>query len=135
MCMMLKPKCNRRSGWGKDLLDQKTRTIQTTFKVIMTVFFGWKAFSIISFVTRSPMVNKVLYQEVFAPLRYIVRRKRPELWETRFRSCTTKMGRLTSCFSSPVIWQNIRHPFCPIHHTIRIYNQQNLSCFGILKRV
>ena len=23
MCMVLKPRCNRRSGWGKGLLDRK----------------------------------------------------------------------------------------------------------------
>jgi len=46
-------------------------------------FFNWKGIVPKEFVPRGQMVNKQLYQEVLAPLRDAVRRKRPEMWENQ----------------------------------------------------
>ena len=84
MGMMLKTKCNRRSGWGKGLLDQKkARMSRSKVKVMLVVFFDWKGIVHHEFLPRGQMVNKQLYQEFLAHLRDAVRRKRPELWENQ----------------------------------------------------
>ena len=80
MSMMLKPRCNRRSGWKKGLLDQKkARMSWSKIKVMVVVFFYWKGIVHHEFVPRGQMVNKQLCQEVLARLRDAVRRKRSEL--------------------------------------------------------
>jgi len=76
---MLKPRCNRRSGWGKGLLDKKAQMSQSKIKVLVVVFFGWKDIVHHEFAPRGQMVNKQLYQEVLARLRDAVRRKSPKL--------------------------------------------------------
>jgi len=84
MGMMLKLRCNRRSGWGKGLLVQKkARMSRSKIKVMLVVFFDWKVIVHHEFVPRGHMVNKQLYREFLARLRDAVRRKRPELWENQ----------------------------------------------------
>jgi len=83
MGMMLKPRCNSRSGWGKGLLKKKTRMSRSKIKVILVGFFDWKGIDHHEFVPRGQMVNKQLYQEVLASLSEAVCRKRPELWENQ----------------------------------------------------
>ena len=82
MGMMLKPRRNRRSGWGKGLLDQNkiARMSRSKIKVMLVVFFHWKGIVYHEFVPRGHMVNKQLYQKVLARLRDAVRRERPALW-------------------------------------------------------
>ena len=47
MGMMLKPRCNRRGRWRKDLLDQKkARMSRSKIKELLVVFFIGKALSI-----------------------------------------------------------------------------------------
>jgi len=58
MGMMLKPRCNRRSGWGKGLLDQKARMSPSKIKVLLVVFFDWKGIVHHEFVPRGQMVKK-----------------------------------------------------------------------------
>jgi len=93
MGMMLKPRCNRRSGCRKGLLDppKKGRMCRSKIKVLLVVFFDWKGIVHHEFVPRDQMVNKELYQEVLSRLRDAVRRKRPELWENKLGCCTTTM--------------------------------------------
>ena len=79
--MVLKPRCNRRSGWGKGLLDQKRTDESVKDQGDVGCVFNWKGTVHHEFVSRGQMVNKQLYQEVSARLRDAVRRKRPELWE------------------------------------------------------
>ena len=81
MGMMLKPRCNRRSGWGKGFLDQKNkaRMSRSKIKVILDVCFDWKGIVHHEFVRRGQVVNKQLYQKVVTSLRDAVRRKRAEL--------------------------------------------------------
>jgi len=82
MGMILKIRCNGRSGTGKGLLNQKkARMSRSKIKVMLVVFFDWKGIVRHEFVPRGQMVNRQLYQEVIARLRDAVRRKRPELWE------------------------------------------------------
>ena len=81
MGMMLKPRCVRRSGWGKGLLDQKSWMTRSKIKVMSVVFFDWKGIAHHEFVPLGQVVNKQFYQEVLARLRYAVLTKRPELWE------------------------------------------------------
>jgi len=82
MGMMLKPRCNRHCAWGKGLLDQqKARMTRSKVKVLLVVFYDRKDIVHHEFVPRGQMVNKQLYQEVFARLKDAVRRKRPQLWE------------------------------------------------------
>ena len=84
ICMMLKSRCNRRSGWGKGLLNQKiARIYRSKIKVMLDVFFDWKGITHHEFVPRGQMVNKQLYQDVIARLRDAGRRKRPKLWENQ----------------------------------------------------
>ena len=86
MCMMLKPRCNRRSGWGKSLLwggKKKKKKHTHTHSVLLVVFFDWKGIIHHEFVPGGQMVNKQLYQEVLARLGDVVRRKRPEFWENQ----------------------------------------------------
>ena len=78
---MLKPRCNRRGGWGKGLLDQKRTDESVKDQGGAGCAFVWKGIVRHEFVPRGQMVNKQLYQEVSARLRDAVRRKRPELWE------------------------------------------------------
>jgi hypothetical protein len=77
--MMLKPRCNRRSGWGKVLLDQKSTDESVRDKGAVIVFFDWRRFVHHEFVPRGHMANQQFYQEVLARLRDAVRRKIPEL--------------------------------------------------------
>ena len=91
---------------------------RSKIKVMLVVFFDWKGILRHEFVPCGQMVNKQLYQEVLARLRDAVRRKRPELWENQ-TCCTMTMRRLTRHSLSAVIWQNIRHPLCPIHPILR----------------
>jgi len=67
MGVMLKPRCNRHSGRGKGLHDQKkARMSQSKIKVMLVVFFDWKSIVHHEFVLRGQMVNKQLYREVLA---------------------------------------------------------------------
>ena len=87
---------------------RKARMSRSKIKVMLVVFFDWQGIVHHEFVRRGQMVNRQLYQEFLARLRYGMRRKRPELWVTRLGCCTTTMRRLTRRSSSAVIWQNIR---------------------------
>ena len=78
--MMVKPRCNRRSGWGKGLFNQKSTGESVKDEGVVGFFFYWKGTVHHEFVPRGQMVNKQLYQEILARLRDAVRRKRPELW-------------------------------------------------------
>ena len=61
MGMMLKLRCNRRSGWGKGLLVQKkARMSRSKIKVLLVVFFDWKGTVHHEFVPRGQMVNRVV---------------------------------------------------------------------------
>ena len=63
MCMMLKARCNRHSGWGKGLLDQtKERMSRSKLKVILVMFFDWKGIVHHESVPRGQMVNKQFYK-------------------------------------------------------------------------
>ena len=81
--MVLKPRCNRRSGWGKDTLDQKSTDESVKDEEDVVCVFDQKGIVHHEFVSRGQMVNKQLYQEVLARLRDVVRRKRGELWENQ----------------------------------------------------
>ena len=78
--MMLKLRRNRRSGWGKGLLDQKKKKKSTA---LLVVFFNWKVIVHHEFVPRGQMVNRQSYPEILARVREAVRRKRPELSENQ----------------------------------------------------
>jgi len=132
---MLKPRRNRRSGWGKGILDQiKYGWVGQRSRWYWLIFLVGKAFVHHEFLPHGQMVNKQLYQDVLARLWDAVRRKRPELWENQtLGCCTTTKRRITRRSSSAVIWQNIRHPLCPIHPILRTYPQQTFSCFPNLK--
>ena len=69
----------------------------------------------------------------FSAFEGAVRMKRPDCGETTLGCCTTTMRRLARPSSSTVIWQNIRHPLCPIHPTLRTLSQQTSSFFPNLK--
>jgi len=75
MGMMLKPRFNPHSGWGKG----KARLSRSKIKVMLVLFFDWKVIVHHEFVPSGQMVNKQLYQEPLALLRDAVLRKRPEL--------------------------------------------------------
>jgi len=90
--MMLKPRCNRCSGWGKGLLGKKEnkKKKEERKKVgsikdqdVVGCVFDWKGIVHHEFVPRGQMVNKQLYREVLARLRDAVRRKTSELWENQ----------------------------------------------------
>jgi len=84
MGMMLKQRCNRRSGWRNGIIDlKKARMSRSKFKVMLVVFFDWKGIVNHEFVPRGQMVNKQLYQEVLTRLRDAVLGKRHELWENQ----------------------------------------------------
>ena len=86
MVMMLKPRCNRRSGWGKGLLDRKRKNTYESFKNQGDDggdFLIEKALSFMRFVQGGQMVHEQLYPEILARLRDAVRRKRPEIWESQ----------------------------------------------------
>jgi len=82
---------------------RKARMSRSKIKVMLVVFFDWQGIVHHEFVRRGQMVNRQLYQEFLARLRYGMRRKRPELWVTRLGCCTTTMRRLTRRSSSAVI--------------------------------
>ena len=65
------------------LRPKKARMSRSKIKVLLVVFFDWKGIVLHEFIPRGHMVNKQLYQEVFARLRDAVRKKRPELWENQ----------------------------------------------------
>ena len=79
MCMMLKPRCNRRSGWGKGLVDQKSTDESVKDQGVVGGVFDWKDIAHHEFVPRGQMVNKQMYQDVLVRLRVAVRMKRTEL--------------------------------------------------------
>jgi hypothetical protein len=80
MGMILRPRCNRRSGWGKDLLDENgTDDSVKDRSDFVYVFLGGKTVHY-EFVPRSQMVNRQLSQDVLARLSDAVCRNRPELW-------------------------------------------------------
>jgi len=102
MGMMLKPRCNRRSGWGKVSSTNKRRMSRSKIKVKFVVFFDWKRIVQHEFVPRVQIVNKQLYQEVLARLRDAVRRKTPELWENQtwiFISVINQLDAQNFCFT------------------------------------
>jgi len=76
-------KMNRRSGWGKGLLDPKKALVSWSKSKTVVVFFDWKGIVHYEFVPRGQMVKKQLYQDVLARLRDVVCRKRPKLWENQ----------------------------------------------------
>ena len=86
MGMMLKPRCNRRSGWGKGLLDQKSTDESVKDQGVAgccccCFFLLERHCPLWIYTTWSD--GKQLYQEVLARVRDAVRRKRPELWENQ----------------------------------------------------
>jgi len=81
MGMMMKPRCNRRSRWGKGLLDQKT-TNESKIKVMLVALL-WMERRCPSWICTTWSDGKQFYQEVLARLRDAVLRKRPELWENQ----------------------------------------------------
>ena len=84
MGMMLKPRCNRHSGWGKGLLDQeKHGWVGQRSRCCWLCFFYWKGIVHDEFAPRGQMVNKQLYQEVLQRFREAMCRKRPELCENQ----------------------------------------------------
>jgi len=74
MGVMLRPRCNHCSGWGKG---------RSKIKAMLVVLYDWKGIVHHEFVPCGQMVNKQFYQEVLARLRDAVRRKRLELWENQ----------------------------------------------------
>jgi hypothetical protein len=64
-------------------LNNKKNMDLSKIKVMLVVFFDWKGTVYQEFVPCGQMVNKQLYQEVLAHLRYDVCMKRPELWENQ----------------------------------------------------
>jgi len=67
MGVMLKPRCNRCTGWVKGLLNpEKTRMSWSKIMVVLVVFFDWKGIVHHAFLPCGQMVNKQLYQEVFS---------------------------------------------------------------------
>ena len=66
MGMVLKPRCNRRSGWGKGLLDQTSTDDSVKDQGDVRYVFDWKGIVHHEFVPRGQMVNKQLYQKVFS---------------------------------------------------------------------
>ena len=89
MRVMLKPRCNRRSGWEKRSPRPKKKKKSTDVLVKdqgdagSVSFFNWKGIVHQEFVPRGQLVNKQLCQEILERLRNAVRRKRPELWENQ----------------------------------------------------
>jgi histone-lysine N-methyltransferase SETMAR len=83
MDMVLKPKFNRRSGWGKVLVGtHKEGTDESVkIKVLLVVFFDWKG--IVYHCTRRSDGKNQLCQEVLARLRDAVRRKSPKFRESQ----------------------------------------------------
>ena len=99
---------------------KKAQMGRSKIKVMLVVFFDWKGIVHHEFVPHSQMVNKQFYQEVLARLRDAVCRKRPELWENRTWMLYHDNAQLTRRSSSAVVWQNFRHPLCPIHPLLQI---------------
>jgi len=56
--MKLKPRCNRRSGWGKGLLDQKTHDESVKGQGYVGCVFYWRSIALYEFVLRGEMVSK-----------------------------------------------------------------------------
>ena len=82
MVMMVKPRCNRRSGWGKGLLDQKNTNESVKDKGDNGSGFSIrKALSIMRIVPGAQMVHEQMYQEILVRLRDSERRKRPAIWK------------------------------------------------------
>jgi len=108
------------SQWlGKGSPRPKTaRMSRSKIKVLLVVFFEWQGIVHQEFVPRGQIVNKQLYQEVLARL-ILCAGRGLNCGKTRLGCCTTTMRRLTHRYSSAVIWQNIRHPLCPIHPILR----------------
>jgi len=85
MGIMLKPRFNRRNGWGQGLLYPKSRYESVKDQAVVGCVFDWKSIVQHEFVQRGQMVNKQLYQEVLARLRDAMRRKKPEMWKNQTR--------------------------------------------------
>ena len=83
MGMMLKLRCNLRSGLRKGLLDQKSTDELVKDQGVVGCVFEWIGIVYHEFVPCGQMVNRQLYQAVLARLREALRRKRPELWENQ----------------------------------------------------
>jgi len=114
MGMMLKPRCNCCSGWGKGLLHQKSTDESVKDQGdVGCVFFVWKGVVHHEFVPRGQMVNKQSHQEVLARLRDAVRRKRPELWENQ----TWMLHHDNAPAHASLLIRSYlaKHPLCPIH--------------------
>jgi hypothetical protein len=79
--ILLKQRCDHRSGWGKSLLDQKSKDESVTEQGDVCCIFDWKGTVHYVFVPHGQMVNRQLYWAVLECLRDAVRRKMPELWE------------------------------------------------------
>ena len=119
MGVMLKPRCNRRSGWGKDLLDQKDTDESFKDQGVVGCVFDWKGIVHHEFVPRGQMVNKQFYQEVLACWRNAVRRKRPELWENQTLMLHHDNAPAHASLLIRIFLSKIRHPLCPIHPILR----------------
>jgi len=83
MGMMLKSRCNRRSGWGRVSSTKNARMSRSKIKVLLVVFFYWKGIFHHEFLPCGQMVNKQRYQEDLARLSGVVHRKKPELWNNQ----------------------------------------------------
>jgi hypothetical protein len=79
MGIMLKPRCNHRSGLGKGLLDQKSTDESVKDQGDVCCIFDWKGTVQHEFV----LCGQMLYWEVLECLRDAVHRKMPDLWENQ----------------------------------------------------
>ena len=78
MVVMLKPRCNHRSGWGKGSpRPEKARMSQSKIKVLLVDSSDLNGIVNHEFVPRGQMVNKQLYQEVLVRLRDAVAQEEP----------------------------------------------------------
>jgi len=57
MGLMLKPRCNLRSGWGKGLFNQKSTGESVKDEGVVGFFFYWKGIVHHKLVQRGQMVN------------------------------------------------------------------------------
>ena len=82
MGMMLKLRWNRRSGWGKGLLVQKSTHESVKDQGDVGCVF-WLERHCPSWICTTWSDGKQFCQDVLAHLRHAVRRKMPELWENQ----------------------------------------------------
>ena len=84
MGMVFKPRCNRRSGWGKGLLDQKQRgRVLKRSKCCWLYFLIRKDYRSWICTTWSDRKEAFVPGSFIVCLKDAVRRKRPELWENQ----------------------------------------------------